>query len=47
VAAPGITETPSQNADLSAAELADLGEDCTVLLELGSGSGVCTCGTFD
>jgi hypothetical protein len=43
----GITETPSTTASLGEAEYADLGEDCGVLIELGSGQGVCSCGTFD
>jgi hypothetical protein len=42
-----ITETNSQDASLGAAEQADLVEDCGVLIELGSGQGLCTCGGFD
>jgi hypothetical protein len=37
------TEGESQAATLGAGELADLAEDCTVLRELGSGAGVCSC----
>jgi len=43
----GITETVSPYADLGPAEFSDLAEDCGVLIELGSGLGVCSCGTFD
>jgi hypothetical protein len=39
------TEGESQQACLGAGEQADLGEDCSVLLELGSGKGRCSCGT--
>jgi hypothetical protein len=38
-----ITEGESQAAVLGAGEQADLGEDCTVLKELGSGAGICKC----
>ncbi len=38
-----ITEGESQAAVLGAGELADLAEDCKVLLELGSGAGQCNC----
>jgi hypothetical protein len=37
------TEGESQPACLGTGEQADLAEDCTVLRELGSGNGVCTC----
>jgi hypothetical protein len=37
------TEGESQAATLGVGEQADLAEDCTVLEELGSGAGVCTC----
>ncbi len=37
------TEGESQAATLSIGEANDLGEDCTVLQELGSGAGVCKC----
>jgi hypothetical protein len=37
------TEGESQAAVLGAGERTDLAEDCTVLRELGSGAGVCTC----
>jgi hypothetical protein len=37
------TEVDSQAATLGAGELKDLGEDCTVVKELGSGAGICTC----
>lgn len=43
----GITETASQQATLGTAEYNDLIEDCNVLTELGSGQGICSCGTFD
>ncbi len=33
----------SQEAGLGLGEATDLAEDCTVLIELGSGQGVCTC----
>ena len=38
-----MTEGESQAATLGTGEQADLGEDCTVLEELGSGHGVCSC----
>jgi hypothetical protein len=37
------TEGESQAATLGVGEQADLAEDCTVLEELGSGAGVCSC----
>jgi hypothetical protein len=37
------TEGESQAAVLGVGEQADLAEDCTVLTELGSGNGICTC----
>jgi hypothetical protein len=37
------TEGESQAAILGTGEGADLAEDCTVAMELGSGQGVCTC----
>jgi hypothetical protein len=37
------TEGESQAATLGAGERTDLAEDCTVLEELGSGAGVCSC----
>jgi hypothetical protein len=37
------TEGESQAATLGLGEANDLGEDCTVLKELGSGAGVCNC----
>jgi hypothetical protein len=39
------TEGESQQACLGTGEQADLGEDCSVLQELGSGKGQCSCGT--
>lgn len=39
------TEEEFANEVLSSAEQADLAEDCLVLQELGSGAGVCSCGT--
>jgi hypothetical protein len=39
------TEGESQQACLGTGEQNDLGEDCTVLLELGSGKSRCSCGT--
>ena len=41
-----ITETASQDATLSAAELARLNSECRGI-RVGSGQGVCTCGTGD
>ena len=38
-----ITEGESKVVTLGTGEQADLGEDCTVLEELGSGQGLCTC----
>jgi hypothetical protein len=37
------TEGESQSAGLGVGEATDLAEDCTVLEELGSGAGICTC----
>jgi hypothetical protein len=45
--ATGITETNSQSAFLSTPELLDLQEDCTGVLDFGTGQGVCSCGSFD
>jgi hypothetical protein len=38
-----VTEGESQAATLGTGEQADLAEDCTVAIELGSGQGICTC----
>ncbi len=38
-----VTEGESQAATLGAGEAADLKEDCTVAMELGSGQGTCKC----
>ena len=43
----GITETPSTTSDLGANQLDNLGTLCGAVVELGSGGGVCSCGTFD
>lgn len=40
-----ITETASQNATLSTAEANRLGLECASIVVVGSGSGICTCGT--
>jgi hypothetical protein len=45
--ASAITETASQDATLSAAELAQLERGCYAIALDGSGSGVCSCGTGD
>ena len=38
-----ITEAQLTDSTLGEAEYADLGEDCGVLIELGSGHGICRC----
>ncbi len=40
-----ITETASQDATLSLTEANRLGQECASIVIVGSGSGVCTCGT--
>ncbi len=40
-----ITETASQNATLSETEANRLGLECASIVVVGSGSGICTCGT--
>ena len=40
-----VTDEELEDSPLSSAEYADLQEDCTVLEELGSGAGICSCGT--
>ena len=42
-----ITETDFSNATLSAGELSSLQADCFFVHRLGSGRGVCSCGTGD
>ena len=42
-----ITETESSDATLSTGELASLQADCYFVQRLGSGRGVCSCGTGD
>ena len=45
---PGlVTETAFSDAELSAAELSSLGRKCAGIKELGSGHGVCSCGSGD
>lgn len=40
-----ITETASQDATLSAAEVGRLERGCSSILNVGSGAGICSCGT--
>jgi hypothetical protein len=51
IAGPGIaisvTEGESQDATLSAAELASVTSNCAFIQNQGSGSGICTCGRGD
>jgi len=42
-----VTEGESQDATLSAAELASVTANCAFIQQQGSGSGICTCGTGD
>jgi hypothetical protein len=42
-----ITETPSQDATLSVTEANRLGSECAAIVEVGSGAGICSCGTGD
>jgi hypothetical protein len=42
-----VTETPSQDATLSSGEITRLGRQCYALSLVGSGKGVCTCGSGD
>jgi hypothetical protein len=44
---PVLTETEFLDSGLSAAELASLGKQCRAIQIVGSGKGVCTCGTGD
>lgn len=40
-----LTETPSSDATLSQTELDELQQQCYAIALVGSGSGICTCGT--
>ncbi|MGA7907247.1 MAG: hypothetical protein WCA16_07550, partial [Candidatus Sulfotelmatobacter sp.] len=42
-----VTETASQDATLSAAEVTRLQKECYSIQLVGSGKGICTCGTGD
>ncbi|HEY6767978.1 MAG TPA: hypothetical protein VI386_24750 [Candidatus Sulfotelmatobacter sp.] len=42
-----VTETASQDATLSAAEVSRLKSECNAVRIVGSGAGVCSCGTGD
>lgn len=42
-----ITETASQDATLSGAEVARLERGCSSILNVGSGAGICSCGSGD
>ena len=42
-----VTETDYQDSGLSAAELSALGAQCSAVKLVGSGKGICTCGTGD
>jgi voltage-gated potassium channel Kch len=42
-----VTEAPSAITSLSASEETVLANDCSLLQQLGSGKGTCTCGTGD
>src|SRR5579872_4146437 len=42
-----ITETPSQDATLSSVEITRLGRQCNSIKLVGSGRGICSCGTGD
>jgi hypothetical protein len=42
-----ITETASQDATLSSTEAGNLESECRSIHNVGSGSGICTCGTGD
>ena len=42
-----ITETAFSDAQLSTGELVSLAEDCFFIQQLGSGHGICSCGTGD
>jgi hypothetical protein len=42
-----VTETGSQDATLSSTEIASLAKQCSDIKIVGSGKGVCTCGTGD
>ena len=42
-----VTETPSQDATLSPVEVTRLGNQCLAVRVVGSGHGICTCGTGD
>jgi copper(I)-binding protein len=42
-----VTETNSQDATLSATEQADLQTQCRSIHSVGSGAGICSCGTGD
>jgi hypothetical protein len=42
-----VTETPSQDATLSSAEATRLGRECFAVQLIGSGKGICSCGTGD
>jgi hypothetical protein len=42
-----LTETASQDATLSSAEVGRLELECSGILDDGSGKGICSCGTGD
>ncbi len=42
-----ITETPSQDATLGEVEVTRLGKQCNSIKLVGSGKGICSCGTGD
>jgi hypothetical protein len=42
-----VTETGSQDATLSSAEVTRLNSECASIQKVGSGHGICTCGTGD
>jgi len=42
-----VTETASQDATLSAGEITRLARQCTAVALVGSGKGICSCGTGD
>jgi hypothetical protein len=47
ISMPVITETESSDSPLGATELANLQAQCAFIHILGSGQGICTCGTGD
>jgi hypothetical protein len=44
---PTVTETAFLDAGLSAVELSRLGSECSAIKLVGSGKGICSCGTGD